>query len=276
MPTVRWADLSSPEVGDRTGGNGHEVGLLPVGATEQHGPHLPTGTDTILATAIAEAVSARTDALVLPSIAIGCSYGHGTELPGTFSVTPESLADTVRQVVEWAAYSGLQRVILVNGHFGNQAALGIASDHIRFHRPDLRIGTVSWWAATKAVVAEVLKDGDDIHANRAETSMMLAVAPELVRMDLASGADDPDRTPGLVFRYTAPSLSTNGVTGSPSQATVELGEWLFKETADAMADMVEAGRREEPPLQSHKAQSHRAPTATGDERASSLSSGGNR
>jgi creatinine amidohydrolase len=267
---VRWADLSSPELGDRTGANGHEVGLLPVGATEQHGPHLPTGTDTILATAVAEAVSARTDALVLPSIAIGCSYGHGTELAGTFSVTPESLADTVRQVVEWAAYSGVQRVILVNGHFGNQAALGIASDHIRFHRPDLRIGIVSWWAATPAVVAEVLNDGDDIHANRAETSMMLAVAPEQVRMDLASGADDPDRTAGLVFRYTAPSLSTNGVTGSPSQATVELGDWLFNETVDAVAAMVETGRREEPPLQSHQ-----APTATSAARASSLSTGGN-
>jgi creatinine amidohydrolase len=268
---MRWADLSSPEVGDRAIGTGREVGLLPVGATEQHGPHLPTGTDTILATAIAEAVSARTDALVLPSIAIGCSYGHGTELPGTFSVTPESLADTVRQVVEWAAHSGLRRVLVVNGHFGNQAALAVASDHIRFHRPDLRVGIVSWWAATQPVVAEVVKDGEDIHANRAETSIMLAVAPELVRMDLASGADDPDRTPGLIFRYTAPSLSTNGVTGSPSQATVELGEWLFKETVDALVDMVDAGRREEPPLRSHK-----VPIAPSDELASSLTSGGNR
>jgi creatinine amidohydrolase len=244
------------------------VGLLPVGATEQHGPHLPTGTDTILATAIAEAVSARTNALVLPSIAIGCSYGHGTELPGTFSVTPESLADTVRQVVEWGAHSGLRRVILVNGHFGNRAALGIAGDHIRFRRPDLRIGIVSWWAATQQIAAEVLKDGEDIHANRAETSIMLAVAPDLVRMDLASGADDPDRTPGLIFRYTAPSLSTNGVTGAPSRATGELGEWLLRETVDAMVGMVELGRFEEPPLQSHE-----LPTPPGNELAPSAGRG---
>ncbi len=271
MPAVHWADLSSPEVGDRASGSGREVGLLPVGATEQHGPHLPTGTDTILATAIAEAVSARTGALVLPSIAIGCSYGHGTELPGTFSVTPESLAHTVRQVVEWAAYSGLRRVLVVNGHFGNQAALGIASDHIRFHRPDLRIGTVSWWAATDEVAAQVLQDGEDIHANRAETSMMLAVAPEMVRMDRAMGADDPDRSTGLVFRYTAPSLSTNGVTGSPSLATVELGEWLLGETVAALVDLTELGKHEEPPLRSHGA----APTSA-EGQTSSVTSGRSR
>lgn len=78
--------------------------------------------------------------------------------------------------------------------------------------------------------------------------MMLAIAPHLVRMDLAADADDPDRTGPLVFRYTAPSLSANGVTGRPSEATVELGRHLFAVAVDALSDMVVRGRLESPPL----------------------------
>lgn len=248
MRPVRWSELAWPEIRDLCALRPNEVGLLPVGATEQHGPHLPAGTDTILASALCDAVSSRTGAPVLPAIAIGCSYGHGTELAGTLSLTPELLVAQVRAVVEWAAHSGLRRVLCVNGHFGNQAALRVAADHLRFHRPDLRIGTTGWWAAGDAVAAEVFADGEDIHANRAETSLMLAVAPHLVHLDRIVDADDPDRTGGLVFAYTAPALSSNGVTGTPSAANAALGERLFELTVAQITALVERGRIEEPPL----------------------------
>jgi creatinine amidohydrolase len=225
-----------------------EVGLVPVGALEQHGPHLPTGTDTIIATAMCEAASERCGAPVLPAIPIGASYGHGTVLPGTVSLTPELLAAIVRQYSEWVAASGLFRLLFVNAHFGNSASLGVATDHLRLFRPDLRVGVVEWWTLDPLVAAEAVADGDDLHANRAETAVMLAVAPELVDLDEMVRADDPDRTAGLVFRYTAPSLSTNGVTGRPSEATPELGRTLVARTADALAALVERGRVEEPPL----------------------------
>lgn len=263
---VRWAELAWPEVGALLAERPGEVGLLPVGATEQHGPHLPTGTDTILASAIADAVSVRTGAPVLPPIAHGCSYGHGTALPGTLSLTPEGLADTVRRSVEWAARSGLRRVLVVNAHFGNHASCLVATDHLRFERPDLRVGVVGWWSADPEVAAATAADGDDIHANRSETSLMLAVAPELVHLDRLAGADDPDRTRDLVFRYTATSLSTNGVTGRPSEATAVLGRQLLERTVAAIAAMVERGRVEEPPLIDH-ALSGVGPTPAGARRA---------
>jgi len=248
MPALRWSDLAWPELGAQFEPSSTEVGLLPVGATEQHGPHLPTGTDTILATAIAEGVSTRTGAAVLPAIPYGCSYGHGDQFPGTISLTPEELASLVRQVLEWAGRSGLRRVLVVNAHFGNTASLMVATDHLRFHRPDLRAGVVSWWTADPVVTEATTADGQDIHANRAETSLMLAVRPELVRVERALAADDPDRTPGLVFRYTATSLSTNGVTGCPSQATAEQGRFLLDRVVSAIAGLVAKGRAEEPPL----------------------------
>ncbi len=245
---VRWAELAWPEIESLLASTPGEVGLLPVGATEQHGPHLPTGTDTILAAAVCDAASARTGAPVLPAVAVGCSYGHGTVLPGTLSLGPEQLAATVRQIVEWAAFSGLRKVLVVNGHFGNQSSLGVATDHLRLWRTDLRVGVTGWWMAEAAIAAEVFADGEDVHANRAETSLMLAVAPELVHLDRLQHADDPDRTGGLVFRYTAMELSTNGVTGQPSAADAALGRRLLDAAVTAVADLVERGRAEEAPL----------------------------
>jgi creatinine amidohydrolase len=241
----RWAEEAWPELDGLEG----VVGLVPVGATEQHGPHLPTGTDTIIATALCELVSDRTDAPVLPAIPIACSYGHGTELPGTISLTPELLAAVARQYAEWAAAtSRLTRLLFVNAHFGNSAALGIATDHLLLYRPDLQVGVVDWWSVTPDVSAEMTVDGDDVHAHRAETSVMLALAPDLVHLDRIPTSDDADRAGGLVFRYTAPALSTNGVTGSPSLATTALGQRLVDMAVAAIVDKVERGQIEEPPL----------------------------
>lgn len=241
----RWFDEAWPELGfvGRS-----EVGLVPVGAVEQHGPHLPAGTDTIIATRLCELASDRCGAPVLPAISVGCSYGHGTVLPGTLSLTPELLAALVRQYAEWAAVSGLQRLLFVNAHFGNLPSLMTGTDHIRLHRPDLRVGVCAWYDLDPAVAREVVADGDDIHANRAETAVMMALAPELVRLDRLASADDADRTDGLVFRYTAPALSTNGVTGRPSEATAALGQRIVDLTVAALVGRVERGRVEEPPL----------------------------
>jgi len=248
MAARRWSELAWPELADQRERGDGEVGLVPVGATEQHGPHLPIGTDTIVANALCDAVSERTGAPVLPAIPVACSYGHGTVLPGTLSLTPELLAAVCRQYAEWAATSGLTRLLFVNSHFGNSASLGIATDHLRLFRPDLRVGVVDWWSVDAEVARETVLEGDDVHAHRAETSLMLAIAPDLVHLDRLESSDDPDRTGDLVFRYTAPALSTNGVTGRPSEATAELGRFLFDRTTSAIADRVERGRVEKPPL----------------------------
>jgi creatinine amidohydrolase len=245
---VRWEDLTWPEIEALVRRCPDEVALLPVGATEQHGPHLPSGTDTIVARGLCDAASSRTGAPVLPALPLGCSYGHGTTFPSTISLTPERLADVVVDTVSWLASSGIRRVLAVNGHFGNQASLSVAGDHLRLERPDLRFGVINWWALTPAISAETLADGEDVHANRAETSLMLALAPQHVRLDHLGAANDEDRTAGLVFRYTAPVLSRNGVTGRPSEATPELGHKLLGEVVDAMSAAITRGRTEEPPL----------------------------
>jgi creatinine amidohydrolase len=251
MGGLRWEDLTGPEIVAALAGRPAEIGLLPIGAAEQHGPHLPTGTDTVIATKLAEAVSARTGAPVLPAINVSCSFGHGRMLAGSLSLTPELLAAAVRAIADWAACSGLRRLLAVNAHMGNAAALAVAGDHLRLERPDLRFGVVHWWQASAEVATETNLDGDDVHGNRAETALMLALAPNSVRVGLMAGADDEDRTRGLVFRYTADSLSTNGITGRPSEATAALGDRLLSLTVDALCEIVQCGRTEEPPLIAH-------------------------
>ncbi|MCU1459856.1 MAG: crnA [Actinomycetia bacterium] len=242
---IRWDELPGPEVGARSG----SVALLPVGATEQHGPHLPTGTDTIIATWLCGRASMATGAIVLPAVPVGCSYGHGREMPGTLSLTPELLADTVHTQILWAYQTtGIRRFLVINAHIGNAASLSVATDHLRLEHPELQVGVHDWARMTEPLWSDLVSDGDDWHANRGETAVMLAIAPDLVRTDLMVDADDEDRTRGLVFRYTARSLSRNGVTGKPSEATPELGRKLVDEAVEALVALVERARTEEPPL----------------------------
>ena len=243
----RWSEMAWPELGEVLRAS-PVVGLVPIGAIEQHGPHLPTGTDTIVASELCDRAAERSGAIALPAIGIGCSFGHGTTFPGTLSLSPEMLIAVIRQYSEWAATSGLTKLLFVNAHMGNSPALLSATDHLRLLRPDLQTGIINWWEASPAVTAMTVEDAADLHANRAETSLMLALAPELVRLDQLAAADDPDRTEDLVFRYNASSLSTNGVTGRPSEASRELGDDLLEAVVAEIASRAERGRAEEPPL----------------------------
>jgi creatinine amidohydrolase len=161
---------------------------------------------------------------------------------------PEELARLLFRYAEWSAHSGLTKLIFVNAHMGNVGSLSIATDRLRFLRPDLQSGWLDWWQASRAVQEAVAADGEDIHANRAETSIMLHIAPESVDVEAMLSADDIDRTSGLTFRYTAKALSRNGVTGRPSEATAELGRTLFEAVVDVIAAKARAGLTEQPPL----------------------------
>lgn len=243
----RWADLPTPALAAVLAGDDRHVALVPVGATEQHGPHLPVGTDTIVARSLAERVSEVTGSLVLPEVALGVSEWHGTALAGTVAATPEAFLATVDTVCTWAASSGVGRLLFLNGHVGNTAALALALDRVRNRRSGLRVGTVDWWRVTPEVQAVVEADAADWHANRAETALMLALVPSLVDLAAAAGADDPDRSAGLVLKYTVEELTAAGVTGRPSDATVELGEALLGQVVAGLVALVRRAAAEDPP-----------------------------
>ncbi len=237
-------DLTWPAVA-RLVEAGQALCVLPVGAVEQHGRHLPASTDTDIATAVCRAASARTGAPLLPTLWAGSSQAHTTAWPGTLSLSPRLLIDVVVELATWIRASGFTRLLLVNAHVGNAAPLRVAVDEIRT-RGELRIGLVSWYELTPEIAAEVTSDADDWHAHAAETSLMLHLRPELVDRDEIR--DDEDRTGDLVLSYTVAETSREGLTGAPSRASAEQGAALFEAVVTALAERIERARTEEPPL----------------------------
>lgn len=224
---------------------GYDLAVLPVGATEQHGRHLPLSTDTDIVEAACVAASERTGAPVLPTVAVGSSAAHTTKWPGTLSLPPRVLIDVVVELARWVRAGGFRKLLLVNGHVGNAAPLKVAVDEVRTEGA-LRVGVASWYELTPEIAAEVTADADDWHAHAAETSLMLHLRPELVRCDEIG--DDPDRTHGLALAYTVAETSVDGVTGSPSRGSAEAGARLFDAVVTALAERIERAQAEAAPL----------------------------
>jgi creatinine amidohydrolase len=238
------AELSWPQIRELVD-RGEELCILPVGATEQHGPHLPVSTDADIAEAICREASRRTGVPVLPTLWAGSSHAHTAAWPGTLSLPARLLVDVVVELSRWVGAAGFRRLLLVNAHVGNLGPLRVAVDEIRT-RGELRVGLVHWYELTPAIAAEVTADAEDWHAHAAETALMLYLRPMLV--DTSRARDDPDRTTGLVLSYTVPETSVEGVTGAPSRATAQQGAKLFEAVVDALVGRLEAARTEAPPL----------------------------
>lgn len=241
LERLSWTALA----GHRDAGGG--LVLLPCGATEQHGPHLPVNTDTVVAERICLEAGARSGVLVLPALAYTVSSGHTRKWPGTFSLRHETFIDTVCEIASWVRSGGWTRLLLVNSHFGNDASLRVAIEKIRLeHLGHLQVGLKHTFFLTPAIRDYFVSDAEDLHANRAETDLMLHLAPETVRLDLVE--DDPDRTAGSVFSHPVAQTSLNGVTGSPSLGDAETGASLFEEMVTALVAVIETAKTEEPPL----------------------------
>lgn len=245
---MRWETLTWEEIAALRHAGLDSV-LLPVGATEQHGPHLGVGMDSVNARLLSEAVSAQTGVPLLPVVSYGCSLGHSRRWPGTIALQPGTLTETVVQIYEWVQVFGFRRLFIVNGHVGNAAPLRCALELIRsrFDHALVRLCNVA--EISPRVRAEFFADADDWHANAAETSLMLAGAPEMVRVDKIATADDPDRTSGLVFTHPVNRTSANGVTGYPSRASRAQGIQLFAMLVADLTDLVRRGAQETPPLE---------------------------
>ncbi|HVW22757.1 MAG TPA: creatininase family protein [Opitutaceae bacterium] len=242
-----WARATWEEIG-RWPAEGAGAVLLPVGATEQHGPHLGAGMDSALAGRLCAEVGARTGAPVLPLLPYGCSLGHSRKWPGTLSLSPQTLIAAVSEIGDWVVASGFRRLFLVNAHVTNAAPLRCALEVLRDRHADLMVAVVDTAALSPRVARAFRADGADWHANAAETSLMLALEPGLVRPRRRRAADDPDRTAGLVFAHPVNRTSRNGVTGRPSLASAASGRRLFRWMAEDLAALVRRGLREQPPL----------------------------
>jgi creatinine amidohydrolase len=221
------------------------VAVLPIGATEQHGPHLATGTDTLLADHVASAAAERTGDVVLPAVPYGCSLGHTDRWPGTLSLHPATMIGVVVEVGRWAHASGFRKLVIVNGHATNGPPCQSAILQLRHELPDLRSRFVSIFDLTPEIAARYTQDAPDFHANEAETSMLLHLDESQVRPDRV--VDEPDRTVGRVLSYAMPAVTSSGVVGEPSTASADRGAALVEQLVEALTDLLSRARAERDP-----------------------------
>jgi mycofactocin precursor peptide peptidase len=203
-----------------------ELLAVPLGATEQHGPHLPLDTDTRVATALAERLAgSRPGVLVAPALCYGASGEHET-FPGTLSIGSAALELVVLELVR-SASRWVQRTVLISGHGGNAAALRRAERRLQ--------------AEGRAVLAwmPIIEDGD-AHAGRVETSLLLALAPGQVRAGrLAPGNRAPlSQLIDAIRDRTVRGVSPNGVLGDPTGASAVQGQALLEQMSDELCQAV--------------------------------------
>ncbi|RZI71787.1 MAG: creatininase family protein [Rubrivivax sp.] len=244
---MQWASRTWKELPGDLDAVGHSA-ILPVGATEQHGPHLGTGVDFVIAEKLCAAVSERTGVPALPVIPFGCSLGHSRRWAGTIAVQPITLINYVKDVGDWAYHGGVRRLFIVNAHVTNAAPLRCALEMLRAAHDDLMVALIHTPEISQRVRDFHFADGADWHANDAETSLMQAIAPEMVREDRLGEADDPDRTDACVFAHPVNRTSVNGVTGMPSRASAAKGRDWFAMMVDDLSDAIARGQTEMPPL----------------------------
>lgn len=249
MPALRWNELTRAELGDILP---HAVVVLPTAATEQHGPHLPTGHDTLVVEEIARRAAERVrvdiDVVLAPPLAFGSS-DHHLPFGGTLSLRSETYLHVVMDLLRSIIGAGCRRVLVLNGHGGNHELNEIAVRDVALQQPSDRhvaLAAGSWWT----LAAPALRAREDLtgvripgHAGQLETAMMLAYRPDLVREPRPARDDDPSLgTPiaGARIEGSIRWTDFDGYTDSPARATTALGDVLFDITSDAVAHAISA------------------------------------
>lgn len=242
--TLLLEEMTSPEVA-RTLAAGYDTVVVAVGATEQHGPHLPLLVDAVRGDRLAAEVAARLgEALVAPTIRVGCSEHH-MAFPGTLSLRRATLEAVCLDYCVSLARHGFRTVCFAPSHGGNFAPLAEMLDDLnRAVAPDCRVRAytdlVAFAEVWRAAVEETAGLGARVggHADVAESSEMLVLRPELVREELAEPGCLEPPGPALferIFRDGFRSVAPNGVLGDPRGMSAELGKACIARAAETMA-----------------------------------------
>lgn len=227
LPSNTTAD---PEVVDAT------VAVLPVGSFEQHGPHLPLVTDTLIAAAIAVVIAERHPVLHLAPVTYSCSHEHAA-FPGTISISAAALAAVITDIASSLRQQGIGQLVLVNGHGGNY----VLSNLVQQANADgpLRMALYPAkedWQEARTAAGITSTNHEDMHAGELETSILLACCPDQLR-DGWQGDDHTADDRRLLTLSGMDAYTASGVIGLPSRATEAKGRAALEELA-AGADAV--------------------------------------
>ncbi|MHB9287748.1 creatininase family protein [Halobacteriales archaeon Cl-PHB] len=235
LSEATWTDADAADA---------DLAILPVGSTEQHGPHAPLGTDHLSAAAVADRGAAEypDDVVVAPPIPVGIAAEH-RQFTGTLWVQPDTFRSYVRETVQSLAAHGWDRVVVVNGHGGNTDALReCCGDLVR--NGDVYAVPFTWFDAVDPSETD-LPEGEGMgHGGPLETSLLYAIHPELVREERLAEAGEGaaagwgEWSSGTNLAFDSAEFSENGAVGDPREATAEVGEQLLDAAGTALANLL--------------------------------------
>jgi creatinine amidohydrolase len=248
---MRFEELTSPEIAalDRDG----TVIVLPLGSVEQHGNHMPVGTDTLLAHAVSLAAAERaaSHVAVLPPPWYGFS-AHHMRFTGSITLRAETLMAVAEDVVGSLVTHGFRRILIVNGHGGNAGVIDLLASTLGHrHYGKARIAALTYFTLAREAIARLRKSepGGMGHACEFETAMIQHIRPELAKMDLAATTYPDAGSPYLTTDLLGGSavrtyldfadLSPTGVLGDPSLSTPEAGAKFFEAAVGELAAFID-------------------------------------
>ncbi|GLY71750.1 creatininase family protein [Actinoallomurus iriomotensis] len=240
---TRWAETDRERLAALAG---EALVVLPIGSTEQHGPHLPTGTDALLAATVAEraadqaAETSPRPIVLAPPLPYGCS-DHHLPFGGTLSVSTQTLTAVLTEVIRSAVAGGVRRLVIVNGHGGNTGVCHAAASTAAAHHP-IAVAHVDYWRLVEprdAATAQVSDIGPPVpgHAGAFETALVMAVRPDLVRpAPQRDSPPAPPAPPGLELHDATAWSSIDGYTDLPHRATSADGHARLDAVITALAE----------------------------------------
>ncbi|HOQ67016.1 MAG TPA: creatininase family protein [Candidatus Atribacteria bacterium] len=215
--------------------------ILAVGSAENHGFHLPFGTDTLVSLAIAEEVAKEVEGLlVLPPVTYGVSFYYD-DFPFTLTLRPEIMVEVLKDVLSSSIRQGINRIIIINGHDGNIAPIEIAARSVKVKYPESFIASLdAWWVkASELLPPGTFEAAEGLgHAGEGETSIILHLYPQLTRMENARGLI-PDLPEGLDIKWKFSEITSCGATGDPTKGTPEKGEKMFRALVDYVVKYIQ-------------------------------------
>ena len=240
-----FPDLTGPQVAERL--TSRSILVQPMGAIEQHGPHLPLSTDSVIATAVAQAAVAKVgdelDVWLLPTLEYTKSNEHAWS-PGTVWLSATTLLAVLDDIGRCVATTAAKRLVFFNGHGGNSALLNVANRELRLAHGLMTFLTHPGVPPDQGGVSPVDELGMGVHGGTDETALMLHLAPNLVQMDKAERRI-PDamaynkhvRFGGSVsFGWMSNDFFPDGYIGDPTAATAALGKQLFDGAVQGFCD----------------------------------------
>lgn len=214
--------------------------ILAIGSTESHGKHLPYGTDTFVSYDIACSVAEQLDdAVVVPPLWYGMSM-HYRHKPMCISLTNQTIISVIKEVMQSLVYWGIKKILVVNGHDGNIAPIEIAARDIKVEHPEIGVAVLdAWWVtAGELLPDDTFEVWEGLgHGGEGETSIALAVVPDLVDMEHAEG-QIPDMDPNVKLVWNFQELTDYGASGAPEKGTAEKGRKMKEVLVDYLVKRV--------------------------------------